>query len=102
MEEKLILVKKYSNPRQVAENALRYFGKHVPIYISNKPNSKYMIQDPSGKFVHFGAIPYEDYTFNPQDTDRQFRYLRRAMKIRGKWMMNQYSPNNLSINLLWT
>lgn len=101
MEDKLILVKQYSNPRQVAENALRYFGKHVPIYISNKPNSKYMIQDLSGKFVHFGAIPYEDYTFH-QDTDRQLKYLRRAMKIQGKWMFNTYSPNNLAINLLWT
>ena len=101
MEDKLIIVKQYSNPRQVAENALRYFGKPVPIYISNKPISKYMIQDPSGKFVHFGAIPYEDYTFH-QDTDKQFKYLKKTMNIRGRWMMNPYSPNNLSINLLWT
>ena len=101
MEDKLTLVKKYSNPRQVAENAIQYFGKHVPIYISTKPNSKYMIQNEQGKFVHFGLIPYEDYTFH-KDQARQHRYLARAMKIRGRWAQNPYSPNNLAINLLWT
>jgi len=28
-------------------------------------------------------------------------YLKRALKIKGNWMYDEYSPNNLSIYLLW-
>ena len=59
-----------------------------------------MIIDPSGKYIHFGDINYKDFT-NHQDIDRQTRYLSRANKIKGNWIGNKYSPNNLSINLLW-
>ena len=42
----------------------------------------------------------EDWTFH-KDNDRRNRYLARATKIKGNWRDNKYSPNNLSINLLW-
>ena len=101
METKYNELLKYSDPKRVAQNAIHYFGKHVPVYISSRKNSKYMIQNEQGKFVHFGLMPYEDYTKH-RNTERQHRYLRRAMNIRGRWALNPYSPNNLAIHLLWT
>ena len=42
----------------------------------------------------------EDYTLHG-DKKRRDRYLKRATNIKGKWQDNPYSPNNLSINILW-
>ncbi len=67
-----------------------------------------MIFDPyNNKFVHFGAMGYLDFTKYVQKYDikraneHRSRYLRRALKIRGNWMDNPYSPNYLSLLLLW-
>jgi len=90
----------YSNPSRVSKNALDYFGKNVPIYISNKPTKKYMVKNPEGKYVHFGEMGFQDFTRH-MDKSRRDRYLRRSMNISGKWYENPYSPNNLSIHLLW-
>ena len=90
----------YSNPSRVYKNSLDYFGKAVPIYMSNKPNKKYMVRSPSGKYVHFGEMGYQDFTYH-MDKERQLRYLKRAMKIPGRWYENYYSSNMLSINLTW-
>jgi hypothetical protein len=97
---------KNSDPQRVAKNALEYFGKDVRVYMSDKPNKKYMVKSPSGKYVHFGDIRYPDYTRlikdnNPKAKERQRLYLARAMKIPGRWYDNYYSPNMLSINLTW-
>ena len=43
---------------------------------------------------------YEDYTKH-KDDDRRQRYLARATKIKGDWKEDKYSPNNLSIHILW-
>jgi hypothetical protein len=43
---------------------------------------------------------YEDYTKHKDPVRRQ-AYLKRATKIKGDWKDNKYSPNNLSINILW-
>ena len=91
---------KYSNPVLVAKNSLRYFGKIVPLYISDKPNKKYMIKKPDGSFVYFGEMGYEDYTRHG-DSIRRNRYLTRASNIRGNWKTDRYSSNNLAMNLLW-
>ena len=91
---------KYSNPQRVAKNALDYFGKAVPIYVSDKPTKKYMVRDSAGKYVHFGQMGYQDFTRH-MDKSRQERYLKRAMAIRGNWFNNPYSSNNISIHLLW-
>jgi len=97
---------KYSDPQRVSKNALEYFGKAVPIYVSSKPQKKYMVRSPSGKYVHFGDIRYKDFTRlikdnNPKAKEHQQRYLKRAMAIRGNWYDNYYSPNMLAINLTW-
>ena len=91
---------KYSNPLIVRKNANKYLGKDVPIYFSTKKDKKYMVQNPEGKWIHFGAFGMEDFTRH-QDEERRRRYLARATKIRGNWKDDKYSANNLSINLLW-
>ena len=95
--EKLL---KNSNPDKVSKNALDYFGKSVPIYMSDKPNKKYMLRNPEGKYVHFGDINFSDYT-RTLDKEKQRLYLARAMKIRGSWFKDPYSPNMLALHLLW-
>jgi hypothetical protein len=91
---------KWSNPQEVRKNADKYLGKDIPIYLSNKKDKKYMVQDPKGKLVHFGQLNYEDYTKH-QDEKRRKNYLTRTANMRGDWKDNKYSPNNLSRNILW-
>ena len=59
-----------------------------------------MIKTPEGKIVHFGQMGYEDYTKH-KDKDRRARYLARAENMHGEWRNKPFSPNNLSIHLLW-
>ena len=53
------------------------------------------------KKIHFGDLRYFDFTTH-QNLQRREAYLNRAYNIRGKWLENKYSPNNLAINLLWS
>jgi hypothetical protein len=91
---------KWSNPIEVRKQADTYLGKDIPIYISTSPKKKYMVQDPHGKWVHFGQLSYEDYTKH-RDDKRRHNYLTRTANIRGNWKDNKYSANNLSRNILW-
>lgn len=94
---------KNSNPDIVIKKAKEIYGNDVKLLQSSKPEKKYMIYDPNkNKWVHFGQLypPMEDFTKH-QDLGRRDRYLKRATKIKGKWRKNPYSPNNLSIKLLW-
>ena len=59
-----------------------------------------MVTTKKGNIVHFGQIGYEDFTKHKNKTSRK-NYLARSRKIRGNWKSNKYSPNNLSIHLLW-
>jgi len=95
----LILV---SNPTIVKKNLKKYFKKDVPeLFISNRKNKKYMIlNSDTNKFIHFGSLAYEDFTKH-NDLQRQKNYLIRASNIRGNWKSDKYSPNNLSLYLLW-
>ena len=94
------IISKYSNPAQVYRLASKYLGKKAKIGLSTKKNKKYMVTTPDGKIVHFGQIGYEDFTKHKNKTRRK-NYLVRSRKIRGNWKSNKYSPNNLSIHLLW-
>ena len=71
-----------------------------PVEPSTRKNKKYMIMNDDNKYVHFGDSRYQDATVH-NDPIRISRYLSRATKIKGNWRNNKYSPNNLSINLLW-
>jgi len=59
-----------------------------------------MIMNPDNKYVHFGDSRYEDFTQH-KNKDRQQNYLKRSSNIKGNWKNNKYSPNNLSMNILW-
>ena len=94
---------KVSNPERVATNLKKFFKneKVIPnLLISSRKNKKYMVVKPDGTRSHFGDMSYQDYTKH-QDKDRQLKYLTRANAIRGNWKNDKFSPNNLSINLLW-
>ena len=71
-----------------------------PVEISTRENKKYMILNDDNKYVHFGDSRYSDFTKH-QDLKRLKNYLSRATKIKGNWKKDKYSPNNLSISLLW-
>jgi len=94
-------IEQYSNPKIVYEKAKKYLGKDVLIKLSDKPSKKYMVLNPhTNKFVYFGQIGYEDFTKH-QDQNRRENYLRRTENMRGNWINNKYSANNLSRNILW-
>jgi hypothetical protein len=99
-KSKFIELLNYSNPKEVIQKAYLYFGENIPIYISSKPEKKYMVENPEGKLIHFGQMGYEDFTKH-NDIRRQQAYLRRTLNIRGNWKNDKYSPNNLSRNILW-
>jgi len=93
----------YSNPKKAQQNAFDYLGPDAILYKSDKKSKKYMIYDPNeDTIVYFGALnpSYEDYLKHNDDM-RRLRYLKRAMKIKGNWYKNPYSPNSLAINILW-
>ena len=86
---------KYSNPPQVVKQAKKYLGKHVRILRSTRKGKKYMVFH--NKWIHFGAMGYEDYTKHKNRTRRQ-NYLTRSAGIHGD---SKYSANQLSRHILW-
>ena len=92
---------KVSNPEKVVANAIKYFeNPNIIVYLSSSKNYKYMIYDDNLKKVNFGHLLYSDFTKH-NNLERREAYLRRATNLNGYWRNNKYSPNNLSINLLW-
>ena len=86
---------------KVYRNFLKYKGSDdAEIYFSTAKGKKFAVITPEGKVVNFGQKGYDDYTKHQDETRRQ-AYLARAMKIKGDWRSDKYSPNNLAINLLW-
>ncbi len=93
----------YSDPKIVFQRALDYGIPAGNIRISLNKKKKYEVLNPNtGKWIGFGSMnpPYEDFTKH-KDDDRRRLYLARATKIKGDWLNNPYSPNSLSISLLW-
>lgn len=93
---------KVSNPIQVIKNAQTYFNDpNIKVFVSPVRDKKYSIVHPiTNKLISFGSIKYQDFTKHLDQTRRN-NYLRRATNIKGNWIDDIYSPNNLSINLLW-
>jgi hypothetical protein len=89
-----------SDKQEVIKKAKNYLGLDVKIKPSTRKGKKFMVENPKGKMVHFGAKGYDDFTKHKDDTRRQ-NYLSRATKIKGDWKKDKYSPNNLAINILW-
>jgi len=100
-ETKLDLLKSITNFDVAQEKAEAYLGANAMLFTSPKRDKKYRIYNPiKDKWVDFGAVGYEDFTKH-QDPIRRERYLNRATNIKGKWREDPYSPNNLSIHILW-
>lgn len=97
---KEVEIMKWSNPKQVRKNADKYFSNDVSVYLSSRKDKKYMLQDPDGNWIHFGAFGMEDFTKH-KDEKRRKNYLSRTAGIKGNWKENIYSANNLSRSLLW-
>jgi hypothetical protein len=93
----------YSDPIEAQRRATLIFGDDGQLYKSVNPKKKYMILDPVNvKWVYFGQMDPPMYDFLAhKNLKRRERYLKRATKIKGKWRDNPFSPNNLSINILW-
>ena len=92
-------LKKYSNFKTVNDKAQLLYNKEV--FLSTRKNKKYMIMNDDKKWIHFGQLGFQDFTKSLDENKRRL-YLARATKIRGSWKTNIYSPNMLSIVLLWT
>ena len=90
---------KYSDFKKVNNKANQLYNR--PVFISTRKDKKYMIMNDSKKFIHFGAMGYSDFTKH-LDENRRRLYLARATKIKGNWKSDKFSPNNLSIHLLWS
>jgi len=84
----------------VLKQLKKYYGGDVDLYLSSSKHKKYMIFNEDSKKVHFGSILYQDYTKHKNKKRRQ-KYLKRASNIKGNWKQNPFSPNMLSIILLW-
>jgi hypothetical protein len=101
------LVEKYkklvnvSDFKKADDNAVKFLGKDVRLRLSHTKNKKYDVYNPStDKWIPFGDIRYQDYTYHKDPVRRQ-AYLKRATKIKGDWVLDKYSPNALAINILW-
>jgi hypothetical protein len=103
MNNKILELAKYSDFDVAQEKAYKYLGDDAVLFYSPKKDKKYRIYDPNNdKWVDFGSFnpPMMDYTKH-KDEKRRENYLRRATNIKGNWRNNPYSPNNLSLHLLW-
>jgi hypothetical protein len=90
-------LKLYSNPKKVKELAKEYFGDDVQVKVSTRKNKKYMIQDPNGKWIHFGQMGMEDHTKHG-DKVRLANFRNRNWKWEEAPM---WTPMWLSYHLLW-
>jgi hypothetical protein len=94
-------LQKITDINEAQKKATDLYGKLGTLYISTNKDKKFMIKNPfTNKFVHFGQMDYQDFTKH-KDKERQISYLKRAMNIKGDWEKNIYSPNMLSIHILW-
>jgi len=99
MNNKENLLKEYSNFKNASKNTRRIYNQKL--FISTRKDKKYMILNPiTDKYIHFGNINYDDY-LKHLDENRRENYLKRSAGIKGRWINDEYSPNNLSRRILW-
>ena len=98
-ETKYHLLNQHSDIYKARRLAKKIYNQDIKI--STHKNKKFMIVDPStNKYVHFGDVRYSDF-LQHRDLNRRESYLNRSKNIKGNWKNNEYSPNNLSRNILW-
>ena len=90
----------YTNPKKVYKNFVKFGFKKDGSQLkpSTRQGKKWMVLDPNtGKWVHFGAMGYEDYTKH-NDKIRRKKYWSRMGRFESAY---KYSPGYLSLVLLW-
>jgi hypothetical protein len=96
---KEIEILKWSNPAQVKQNANKYFSNDVPIYLSNRKDKKYMLQNPDGKWIHFGQIGFKDGTLDDEDREKR---IKRFKSRNARWANSpKWAASSLAFHLLW-
>jgi hypothetical protein len=84
----------YSDPREVLKKGKKMGYK---ISVSTRKDKKYMIENPDGKMVHFGAMGYQDFSHH-LDEKRRKSFQSRNWRWKDA---DPYSPAYLSYHLLW-
>jgi hypothetical protein len=89
----------YSNPTIVRANADANGYSNVEIYLSDKPEKKYMLYHPeTNKKIYFGMMGFKDYT-ETRDENKKNNFQNRNKKWKNS---KKYTPSNLAYYLLWT
>jgi hypothetical protein len=83
------------------EKALhKYYGKTTDLYESTRKDKKFMVINPQGKRIHFGAKDYLDYHLD-QTEEREERRKRFRNRNR-KWAdADKWTPAHLAFYVLW-
>lgn len=83
--------------KSVEKSLKKYYGKSVKLYESTRKNKKFMVENPDGKLVHFGAKGYEDW-HNHKDPIRRERFRKRN----ARWAnADKWSAAHLAYWVLW-
>ncbi len=83
-------------------NAFDYLGKDGVLFYSPHKSKKFRIYDPIfDKWVDFGNINEKDFTKHKNENLRQ-KFIKKISKSRGDWRENPFSPQRLTIEILWT
>ena len=98
--------------RDVKKKAKQYGYNPKNLYFSDDNKHKFMIYDDNGYVHRFGRVNYGDYLiwshlekYNQVPTGyanmKKNVFHKSHEKIKGVWKSNPFSPNNLSLRLLW-
>ena len=90
----------FTNEKIVRKNFNKYGYKKDGSQLkpSTRNGKKWMVLDVNkNKWVHFGALGYEDYTIH-KDENRRKKYHSRMGRFKNAY---KYSPGYLSLVLLW-
>ena len=93
-------MEQFTNAKKVNKNFNKFGFKKdgSELKQSNRKGKKWMVLNPdTGKWIHFGAMGYEDYTKH-QDKERRKKYHSRMGRFKSAY---KYSPGYLSLVLLW-
>jgi hypothetical protein len=88
----------YSNPKKLRINADKMGYKNDEIYLSDKPDKKYMMFHPeTNKKIYWGSMNFQDYLKHNDDKRRDL-FLKRNYKWNN---FDKYTPAKLSYKSLW-